>query len=236
MSRAISVIGMRELRALIIATAAIEIFSRMPTDLVDMETFWRHSIYTGVIARELASRCNVLHSERLFVTGLLHDVGSLIMYNELPVESMEALNRYKDSGKELFEIEQEVVGFDHASVGKELLQNWNLPDATCMAVAYHHEPEKAEKYHLEAAIVHLANIMTDIADDANQGNADSVCCGSYVPLIRAVIRKRREQEDYKPPFSSKAWEVTGLDENCIESVIADAKYNYEKAMDLLYYA
>ena len=82
-SRAVTVIGLRELRGLVLAASAIETFSKIPTEIFNMVRFWRHSVYCGVVAQLLAERCNVLHSERLFVAGLLHDIGKLVVPTRL---------------------------------------------------------------------------------------------------------------------------------------------------------
>ena len=74
-SRAVTIIGMRELRGLVLAASAIEAFSKVPNKVLNMANFWRHSVYCGVVAQLLAERSNVLHAERLFVAGLLHDIG-----------------------------------------------------------------------------------------------------------------------------------------------------------------
>ena len=77
-SRAVTVIGTAELYQLVLSVSAVKTFANIPNELVKMETFWRHSVYTGLLARALAIRANVLHPERLFVSGLMHDIGSLV--------------------------------------------------------------------------------------------------------------------------------------------------------------
>ena len=112
-SRAITIIGIRELSSLIIAISAIKTFSNIPNHLVNIDTFWRHSIYTALIARSLALQCDVLHPERLFVSGLLHDIGSLIIYNRaLEIARPQSCL----SGRETAEIlaaAQNFTGFDY---------------------------------------------------------------------------------------------------------------------------
>ena len=90
-SRAVAIIGVRELYNLVIAVSAVTSFNRISNVLVNMDTFWRHSIFTGLIARRLARRCGILHPERLFIAGLLHEVGSLVMFHRLPDTMKELL-------------------------------------------------------------------------------------------------------------------------------------------------
>jgi len=83
-SRAVSVIGEDDLRNLVLATSAVDTSKRIPNQLVDIDLFWRHSVHTGIVARLLSQYCNILHGERLFVAGMLHDIGKLVLYFKEP--------------------------------------------------------------------------------------------------------------------------------------------------------
>ena len=155
-SRAVTIIGLRELRGLVMATSAIETFSRIPTDILNMAQFWRHSVYCGVVAQALAERCHVLHSERMFVAGLLHDIGKLIICNRLPQHARDIQEELTKEGELDFIIEKKILGYDHADVGGELLSEWNMPQALCDAVCFHHNPNDASNNKIEVALVHIA--------------------------------------------------------------------------------
>ena len=165
-SRAVNMIGMRELRNLTLAASAAEVFSRIPPDLIDMAGFWQHSVYTGLLARNLAQCCNVLHSERLFTAGLLHDVGRLLMFMKVPDETASAEALRLQSRRDICEIEQELIGFSHAEVGEALLLHWNMPKNLCASIRYHHDSEAASDAHLESAIVHIADQVTHSAQES----------------------------------------------------------------------
>ena len=126
-SRAITIVGTRELTDLILGTSAIEVFEKIPNNLVNMETFWAHSLYTGVVSRILARRIHAPNTERYFVMGLLHDIGSLVLYRQQPELSRQALEMAIDESLPLHVSEQRVFDFDHADVGAELMRAWNLP-------------------------------------------------------------------------------------------------------------
>jgi HD-like signal output (HDOD) protein len=83
-SMAVTVLGTRQLRDLIIATTLIKHFNRQKTAKYDIETFWCHSITTGLAARAIALDRKIPNSERLFICGLLHDIGKMIMSLQLP--------------------------------------------------------------------------------------------------------------------------------------------------------
>ncbi|BAZ93149.1 HD family phosphohydrolase [Thiohalobacter sp. COW1] len=160
-SRAVTVLGVRELYSLVIAVSAIRSFSNLPVKLVNIDTFWRHSLYTGLISRNLGRECRILHPERLFVAGLLHDIGSLALYTRQP-ELMRDLLLVSDGDEAiLHQAELAELGFTHAEVGAALAERWNLPEALCEAIRYHHLPAYAAEARIEAAIVHLGETLAN---------------------------------------------------------------------------
>lgn len=156
-SRAVTIIGSRELRDIVLATSAVEAFSKIPIDMANMNSFWMHSLDCAIISRIIASRAHVLHNERLFVSGLLHDVGHLVMVLKIPDYARDAMIHAARKQQNLEQAEQEIVGFDHAQLGAALLQTWQLPDNLYETVQYHHDPFAAPNYAREASIVYLAN-------------------------------------------------------------------------------
>ena len=56
-SRAITIVGNRELRDLVFAATVAGIFEKVSSDLIDIESFWRHSVYCGIVSRIIAKRC-----------------------------------------------------------------------------------------------------------------------------------------------------------------------------------
>jgi putative nucleotidyltransferase with HDIG domain len=162
-SRAITIIGIRELSSLVLAVSAVKAFSRIPNELVNIDTFWRHSIYTALIARELARRSHILHPERLFVAGIMHDIGSLIIYNRIPDVARALLIQSGGNESMLYELEKSMIDISHAQIGGLLLESWMLPKILRDAIAYHHEPELCETAPLEASIVHIAETLANMS-------------------------------------------------------------------------
>jgi putative nucleotidyltransferase with HDIG domain len=154
--RAVTVAGANEVRNLVMATTAMRTFSGIPGELVDMEDFWRHAVTTGVLAQAISEQCHTLHSERLFVAGMLHDLGRLVIYLTLPDKSREIL--YITGGDEwiLADTEQEILGFSHMDVGAELFKRWGLPESFQSIARYHHRPRQATENQHDISIVHIA--------------------------------------------------------------------------------
>lgn len=159
-SRAITVVGTNELRNLVMATSAAKVFTGIPGDLVDMPEFWRYSLATGVIGSELAARCRVLHAERLFVMGVLHDIGRLVIYLKLPDAARDILLVAGGDDTLLPAVEEEILGFTHMEAGEALLRLWNIPRSIVTVVGNHHKPMRTNDFRLETAIVHLASTLS----------------------------------------------------------------------------
>ena len=158
-SRALAILGIEPLHDLVLATSAVSAFDNLPRDLVDMESFWKHSLGTAVVSRLIGTKHDDANVEALFVCGLLHDIGRLIIYLADPVAARKAHAAATESGDLLFQIERQEYGYDHAVVGNALLQQWGLPHTLSEPVRYHHEPESARAYTSQASTVHVADII-----------------------------------------------------------------------------
>ncbi len=206
-SRAVSVIGEDDLRNLVLATSAVDTFKRIPNQLVDIDLFWRHSVHTGIVARLLSKHCNILHGERLFVAGLLHDLGKLILYFKEPELSQEILLRASESDGVLFHAEQETMGFTHADVGGALMENWEMADTLKDVITYHHNPLKAKKYPIETAIVHIANcVVNAIGPDTE---IDEYLLDDSTGFEPETLKVTGLKLSVLPEIMDKAWEQAG---------------------------
>jgi putative nucleotidyltransferase with HDIG domain len=159
LERAVTVIGMHALRDLVLASSVIRIISRI--GIVDMRPFWRHSLICGLASRALGARCGATRLESLFVAGLLHDIGQVIILMKLPEIAREMRVRAIDCDVPLYELERAVLGFDHADVGAELLRQWLLPESLWQAVKYHHGPMTRHPT-LGASIVQAADVIAHL--------------------------------------------------------------------------
>ncbi len=98
MQRAVTVLGTREIKDLVLATAVISLFREMPVGMVSMRSFWEHSIACGLAARNIASGRREANVERFYTIGLLHDIGRLLMHLALPDQMSDLLFRHRQAG------------------------------------------------------------------------------------------------------------------------------------------
>jgi putative nucleotidyltransferase with HDIG domain len=209
LSRAVTIVGTKQLSTLAMGLNIINVFNNIPSDLINMQSFLEHSIVCGIISRILASYKNIQNSERLFVAGLLHDIGRMILYNSAPVHAREALIKAKQFNSLLFKTEQETLGFDHTQIGGLLLKKWKLPISLENIVKYHHTPQKSQN-PLEPAIVHLADIMTNALGMGSSG------------------------ERLVPPLDPDAWELIDLSTNILALIINQMDRQVEETFQLLF--
>ncbi|OEU65565.1 MAG: metal-dependent phosphohydrolase [Desulfovibrio sp. S3730MH75] len=157
-SRAVAVIGTKQLSTLALGTSVMDMFKGIPTDILDLELFWRHSFACGIIASQLAKMFKQGSPEKCFVAGLLHDIGRPVFMMTLPDRAVAATAISRNKGALMFKAERIVAGFDHSELGGMLLRKWNLPFSLVTAVLYHHNASKAVKTP-ESLYVYFANII-----------------------------------------------------------------------------
>ena len=71
-------------------------------------------------------------------SGLLHDIGMLILERSFPTQYAE-VRKGQEKGEAAIDLEDNAWGTNHARVGQFLLDQWNLPDSICLAVGHHHD-------------------------------------------------------------------------------------------------
>lgn len=160
MTHAINLLGTQQVHDLVLATVVVDSFSGFNNDAFNIYDFWFNGVYCAVTARLLAYHCDNLDTERPFISGLLHNIGHLLTYQKLPNESLASIKLAEDKNIELFMAEREVLGFDYAQLGAELMREWKLPDSLQNITRFHIEPSKATDFRLETAIIHMASAIT----------------------------------------------------------------------------
>jgi HD-like signal output (HDOD) protein len=174
-SRAITVLGVRQVRDLTVGLTAIRTFDGIGNELITMESFWRHSVLCAVAAGQIASRRNGGRGESPFVAGLLHDIGQLVLFSRAPQRAREALLMSVDAADDLalYACERQVLGFDHGAVGVALAQNWGLPLSLQECIEFHHEPARAQTHPVDVATIHIANSVAVLAEIGSQDPLDA---------------------------------------------------------------
>jgi len=196
-SRAVTLIGAQELSSLALGISAINAFKDIPEELVDMRSFWLHSMSVGILSKNIAHRLGSKAVEKFFVAGMLHDVGRLIMFKKLPVASTEAIRYSYYNLLPLVEAEKDVVGFEHTVLGAMLVRAWHLP-RYLEELLYMHHSNKSFKSRA-TAIVHLADFLAIGMQFVDKGS-----------LILPLLNKH-------------AWELSGLGLKDLDALSREAE-------------
>lgn len=167
-SRAVVVIGTKEIGSLALGITIMTHFTNIPDHIIDMKLFWKHNMACAIASRIIAGYRGIPNLERLFVGGLLHDIGRLIVCKYMPDEILESIKRAQSEEKFLYEVEPETVGLKHSTIGALVLKEWKLPVSLENMVKYHHQPLQAQD-NLEPAIVNLADIIVNAAGIGSSG-------------------------------------------------------------------
>ena len=208
-SRAITIIGTRELTHLVLATSVIDAFKGIPSSLINMTAFWRHSLACAIAAKYLAKECGQRATERYFISGLLQNIGSLVIYQSVPELAREVINSAKFGNEVIYKAEQRILGFDHTDVGQALVKAWRLPHSLEEVVKCHHTPSQSVNFPLEVAVVHIADIIVSSAQLGHSGDS------------------------HVPPLDPDAWDLLGLDEKIIPDLVKDLVQQLDELANLL---
>lgn len=207
--RAINIMGIAHLQNTLLAVSVSKSFEGIRSEFVDIKKFWFHSIYCAVVAQILARRCKVFDDERLFVCGILHDIGHLVIYSSLPNHATEVIYRAHSEQRPLYEVERDVYGFDYAEVGGELLKQWLLPESLYLTVQQHIDFPLSKNYQLDSAIINLANTI--------------------------VLRKEQQESGlFVKEIDALALQLVGISEEELEQVKVEAEKSMLDILNALF--
>jgi HD-like signal output (HDOD) protein len=158
-ARAINMIGIGQLHIIALSVSAFSALNVLnyPDDIIPLKTFWRSSLFTGVLARQLALQLEIKQPERLFVVGLLHEIGHLVLYTKFPDLARLAIRNAQQNQQPIHQSELQLLGYHYASIGSELMARWNLPTIFQTLARLQPTPSEATSDKIETAILHIAH-------------------------------------------------------------------------------
>ena len=208
-AEALSLIGLQQLKQLLTGSSVLEYFRDIPPAMVNMRSFWEHSIACGLAAKIIASQRRAPDPELYFVLGLIHDIGRLVFYLQLPEASLRVLKAYEANEQlPLYEYEKQHFGFEHGEVAGLLLQKWDFPKSLVSAVAHHHQPQKADVFFTQTAVIYLADFIVHAMGLGNSG------------------------ERLVPRFIPQVWQRLDLPEASLRMTIRETDKQFEDVLTL----
>ncbi|NML59905.1 HDOD domain-containing protein [Massilia sp. RP-1-19] len=205
-NQAIMVLGFDTVRSLVSAGAIVHTLPGNGGHL-DPARFWRHSMATAVCARSIARRTR-LNQDYAFLSGLLHDIGRLVLATRFPQQYAAAMAWRDRHDAWQVEAEQQVLGIDHQQVGLMLAETWKFPLLIQRAIGFHHAPAVDDLGDVPS-IVHVANAIVHALDLGGGDDAQV------------------------PPLSQEAWASLRLESDMLHAVFRETEEQYEEACLIL---
>lgn len=158
---AIMQIGLGRLKTILLASNATEMLKHgLRGYRLGEGELWHHSLVTAVASEWLAQALRYSKTEEAYVSGLLHDLGKLFL-DQFVLEDYPAIVDYvKRYHLQLWQVEEKLLGIDHARVGGLIAERWNFPVKLVDAIHFHHAPSFARTNQELPAIVNLANAFS----------------------------------------------------------------------------
>jgi HD-like signal output (HDOD) protein len=160
LDHAVAILGYRPIRELVLVTCLFqEIDQRNGSSSLDRKRLWRHALGTGAAAKTLSKSTGRHSEESVFLAGLLHDIGKVLLDVCLREDYAAVVELARQENLLIIEAEERLLGTTHAEFGYWLAEEWNLPLSLTSAVLHHHEPSRAKDHYMLVCLVHLGDVM-----------------------------------------------------------------------------
>lgn len=154
---AIVALGFETLRETVLSLTLIDLFKGEPVKSFDPRKFWKHALDTASIAKAIGREAGLRIPGEGYAAGLLHDIGTLVLYRFFRSEFLEIYKVIEEGGMQPISAEESILGVNHADVGAWIAEKWNFPSQLVEAIKFHHHPAQASINPELTSVVHVAN-------------------------------------------------------------------------------
>ena len=203
LKRAITIIGFDEIIGITLGMGILSSLTDKSGLTLDMKALWLHGIGVATASKELAKRTNPGIANKIFIPGLLHDMGKVIYSIYFKDEYMRVRQFAMEKKKPLYFAENAIFKLDHAILSALLMKRWNFPPSIILPCRFHHNPESAPiKLRHQSLIINLADYLTQKAGIGHSGNPVPVTVknspkkiGVNQSILKLTIDHLKQKED-----------------------------------------
>jgi two-component system, cell cycle response regulator len=207
-NQAVSILGMNAVRSLVLSFSFLTMKGGKTVNRFDFEGFWERSLASAVAAKLILEKVQGANTEEIFISGLLQNLGELILARTFAAEYDQVLTAVEDNQYDRFAAEEAIFGVNHAVVGAEVAKKWGFPEVLQLPILYHHNPDayQGRDKSLQATIkaVYLSNLLVNIL---------------YTDV----------PETYHKQFRREAAKLLGLGAEAIESILEQVHLKIKEA-------
>jgi len=204
LQHAIVRLGFKEVQNIALSTAIVKMFEKSTGRIFDMKQFWKHSLFTSLVAIELGKRLPAmkLKSDELHIAGLLHGIGKIILDTYFPDDFEKSMSLALHAEMPLYQAEEMLLGINHCELGYMVALNWNLPVVAINTIRFYNTPSDAPVEHQRIAeVINMAHYIVSTQDFGISGDV------------------------LTPNLNKKVWDSLKLVPDDIQAVIESVKSN-----------
>jgi len=151
------VLGLNMVKSLALGIAMAGAFDSRACQAFDLDQYWAHALGTALMGRLLArqiSSDDAVDPDSVYLCGLLHHIGTLLLAHSFPGRFSSALTRLAaNPDEDIRSLEREELGIDHVEAGEWLARRWHLPEAVVDTVTYVGDEDYAGDYAVQVSLV-----------------------------------------------------------------------------------
>lgn len=155
-TKSIQVIGTRSIYDLVLAYGVANAFKDIDPDTVDLEKFWEQAVSCALLCKYLAEEINLKEPEKLFVCGLLHNIGELVLVQLNPELAKKCASISSENTPLM--LQKKYLNFSYADISSELLKIWGIPNDISQIVSKIHVNEHPAQSE-EEKVIQLAYLL-----------------------------------------------------------------------------
>ncbi|WP_333652065.1 HDOD domain-containing protein [Dissulfurispira sp.] len=152
-SQALILLGLNVVKGMLLGVSVFDVMKKVMVGL------WEHSIGCAVTARIISQRKASGYLEEVAVAALLHDIGKVVLGLKFSDRYEKIIADAGSKGIFIFDSEMNYFTVNHAAVGAWLTEKWKFPRSLAEVIEYHHKPHLSKNVPVQAAIVHLSDIL-----------------------------------------------------------------------------